>query len=80
TQMPPETASVVATPLNHDWQDSNWMQSRGGRHSPKAPLSIYELHAGSWQLDHSDEFVVRQYNWQELGDRLIPYIKELGFT
>jgi 1,4-alpha-glucan branching enzyme len=45
-----------------------------------APLSIYELHAGSWQLDHSDEFIVRQYNWHELGERLIPYIKELGFT
>jgi 1,4-alpha-glucan branching enzyme len=80
TQMPPQTASVVATPLKHDWQDSGWMESRGERHSPNAPLSIYELHAGSWQLDHSDEFVVRQYNWQELGDRLIPYIKELGFT
>ncbi|MDY7564539.1 1,4-alpha-glucan branching protein GlgB [Pseudomonas sp. RTC3] len=80
TQLPPDTASVVAAPLQFDWQDNGWMQSRGERHVASAPLSIYELHAGSWQLDHSDEFVVRQYNWHELGERLIPYIKELGFT
>jgi len=80
TQMPPENASVVAEPLRFDWQDNAWMQSRGDRHAANAPLSIYELHAGSWQLDHSDEFVVRQYNWHELAERLIPYVKELGFT
>ncbi|MGV8918140.1 MAG: 1,4-alpha-glucan branching protein GlgB [Pseudomonas sp.] len=82
TQMPPETASVVAKPMQFDWQDGNWMEHRGGRHAITAPLSIYELHAGSWQYVVSDDPDVppRQCTWHELAERLIPYIKETGFT
>ncbi|KAA0980098.1 1,4-alpha-glucan branching protein GlgB [Pseudomonas sp. ANT_H12B] len=81
TSLPPDTASKVASPLNIDWQDHAWMQSRGDRHRPSSPLSIYELHAGSWQCELDDlGEVARQYSWHELGERLIPYVKELGFT
>ncbi|WP_460141862.1 1,4-alpha-glucan branching protein GlgB [Pseudomonas sp. S2_E01] len=81
TTLPPDTASKVAAPLKIDWQDQQWMQARVERSRPSAPLSIYELHAGSWQceLDEAGE-VSRQYSWRELGERLIPYVKELGFT
>lgn len=81
TQMPPDTASKVASPLQVDWQDHDWMQSRGERQKPSAPLSIYELHPGSWQceLDEVGE-VARQYTWRELAERLIPYVQQLGFT
>jgi 1,4-alpha-glucan branching enzyme len=54
TSLPPDTASKVASPLKIDWQDQDWMLSRGERHRPTAPLSIYELHAGSWQCELDD--------------------------
>lgn len=80
TTLPPDTASKVSAPLQFEWHDNDWLQSRGERHAPNAPLSIYELHAGSWQMEQNDEGQWRQYNWRELADRLIPYVKELGFT
>ncbi len=85
TTLPPDTASKVAAPLSFDWQDGGWMESRSARHSLEAPLSIYELHAGSWQKiwqedDKGENGFWRLCNWHELADRLIPYIKELGFT
>lgn len=81
TTLPPDTASKVASPLSIEWQDQAWMQSRIERQHPSAPLSIYELHAGSWQCELDDlGEVARQYTWHELGERLIPYVKELGFT
>ncbi|ROM69488.1 1,4-alpha-glucan branching enzyme [Pseudomonas brassicacearum] len=81
TQMPPDTASKVASPLKIEWQDDDWMQHRRERQLPGAPLSIYELHAGSWQceLDEAGE-VARQYSWHEMAERLIPYVRDLGFT
>ncbi|MDE1166585.1 MAG: 1,4-alpha-glucan branching protein GlgB [Pseudomonas sp.] len=80
TELPPSTASKVAQPLYHHWNDGAWMDSRTARHGTDAPLSIYELHAGSWQCEVNEEGVVRPYSWQELSDRLIPYIQQLGFT
>lgn len=81
TSLPPDTASKVAAPLQVDWQDHDWMNSRGDRQKHSAPLSIYELHAGSWQCELDDlGEVARQYTWPELAERVIPYVKELGFT
>ena len=81
TTLPPDTASRVATPLQFDWQDNDWMGNRAAKHGLDAPLSIYELHAGSWQWHHGEEDEPdRPYNWHELADKLIPYIKDLGFT
>ena len=81
TQLPPDTASRVAAPLTIDWQDAQWMQQRAERQRPDAPLSIYELHVGSWQCEVDDVGEVsRPYNWHELSERLIPYVLQLGFT
>ena len=81
TQLPPDTASKVASPLAVDWQDSAWMEGRAEYHRPDKPLSIYELHVGSWQCEVDDVGdVERQYSWQELAERLIPYVTQLGFT
>lgn len=81
TELPPSTASKVAGALSHDWQDHDWMAQRAQRHAYSAPLSIYELHPGSWrcELDEAGE-VGRYYNWRELAERLVPYVQELGFT
>ncbi|WP_137983731.1 1,4-alpha-glucan branching protein GlgB [Pseudomonas viridiflava] len=78
--LPPDTASKISAPLQFEWSDHEWLQSRADRHEVTAPLSIYELHAGSWQMEQVDDNQWRQYNWRELADRLIPYVKELGFT
>ncbi|MFZ6646529.1 1,4-alpha-glucan branching protein GlgB [Undibacterium sp. TJN25] len=70
--------SVVASSAPLRWTDDEWMSSRGRRHAPEAPLSIYELHVASWLriLEEGG----RSLSWQELGDRLIPYAVGMGFT
>lgn len=81
TELPPATGSLVGKPLDHAWGDQAWLEGREQRHATSAPLSIYELHAGSWMLETDDAGeVVRNYNWHELADRLIPYIQKMGFT
>jgi 1,4-alpha-glucan branching enzyme len=74
TELPPRTASVVDDP-HFVWNDDEWMRTRAARQSEDAPISIYEVHAMSW-LPHDGG----QASWDALGDRLIPYVKELGFT
>jgi 1,4-alpha-glucan branching enzyme len=81
TELPPATGSRVGKPLDHAWGDQAWLDSREQRHSDSAPLSIYELHAGSWMVETDDAGeVVRNYSWHELADRLIPYVETMGFT
>ncbi|TCT05536.1 1,4-alpha-glucan branching protein GlgB [Aquabacter spiritensis] len=75
-EMPPATASVVPDPAPFAWTDDAWMAQRAARQTAEAPLSIYEVHAGSWV--HMDGW--RDPSWDELGDRLIPYATGLGFT
>ena len=72
-ELPPSTASRVADPAPFAWNDEEWMASRGweGR-----PLSIYEVHAGSWRRDAEG----RAPDWDALCDELIPHVQALGFT
>jgi 1,4-alpha-glucan branching enzyme len=49
TEVPPSTASIV-TESNYQWKDSAWLQKRAERDALKSPMSIYELHAGSWRM------------------------------
>ena len=81
TERPPATASVVADAdaiERFAWTDTAWMQSRGERQTDRQPLSIYEVHPESWL--RIDEGGQRNLDWDELADRLIPYVKEMGFT
>ncbi len=71
-EAPPRTASVVADPAPLRWTDAAWLEARARNGAlTRSPLSIYELHVGSWR---------RGLGWDELGDKLIPYVSELGFT
>jgi 1,4-alpha-glucan branching enzyme len=78
-EVPPNTASVVATESRHVWQDGNWMRDRpafeGWHDRPKA---IYEVHLGSWQRVPSEGH--RYLTYRELADTLVPYVREMGFT
>jgi 1,4-alpha-glucan branching enzyme len=77
-QLRPDTASVVASPAQHEWQDQAWMELRRNIPSYGAPVSIYEVHLGSWRRKPED--ADRMLSYRELADLLLPYVKELGFT
>ncbi len=72
----PETASRVVSADKYAWKDQKWLDARATFDWQHQPISIYELHAGSWQRPGHEQF----YNWADLADRLIPYVKELGYT
>jgi 1,4-alpha-glucan branching enzyme len=72
----PATASVVAAPSAHAWNDAGWMQARAGRDWLHAPMSIYELHLGSWRRGADGGFM----NYREIARELVPWIQSLGFT
>ncbi|GGO90034.1 1,4-alpha-glucan branching protein GlgB [Stakelama pacifica] len=78
TEAPPATASVVAADPDFRWTDEDWMTERAVRHRDDAPISVYEVHAGSW-LSAADE-QAGTLDWAGLADRLIPYVAEMGFT
>lgn len=73
---PPSTASRVWR-LDHEWHDQAWMAERHRRNALDAPMSILEVHAGSWQRPGDGrEFL----NYRELGERLADYANRMGFT
>jgi 1,4-alpha-glucan branching enzyme len=72
----PATASIVADPTPYIWHDEAWMRDRVARHRADAPLSIYEVHAGSWFRPGPD----LTPDWDALTERLVPYVVDLGFT
>ena len=75
---PPLTASIVSVP-RYDWADEAWMQSRERQASWfKRPLAVYEVHLGSW--GRVPEHGSRYLTYGELAARLIPYVKEMGYT
>ncbi|MFN3945653.1 MAG: 1,4-alpha-glucan branching protein GlgB [Allosphingosinicella sp.] len=77
TEVPPGTASIVAPRPDFAWSDRDWMEERARRHAPDAPMSIYEVHAGSWLRPHGPDSTL---DWQGLAERLVPYVAQMGFT
>jgi 1,4-alpha-glucan branching enzyme len=77
-ELRPKTASVVRGLDHHTWGDEIWMRSRAGRDPLSGPLSIYEVHLGSWM--RVPEEGNRWLTYRELIAKLIPYAKDLGFT
>jgi 1,4-alpha-glucan branching enzyme len=77
SEMPPKTGSIVWD-LDYIWGDDEWMKKRGNCKSPEAPVSIYELHLGSWMRIPEEEN--RPLSYRELAHRLPEYVRDLGFT
>jgi 1,4-alpha-glucan branching enzyme len=73
----PKTASVVAG-LDYEWADAAWMKTRGARNGLKSPVSIYEVHLGSWR--RKPEAPDRPLTYRELAEELPGYVKYLGFS
>ena len=77
-ERPPGNAGVVCNVRRHYWRDSAWMQRRAETLGREAPVSIYELHLGSWQrnVERGNAYL----SYAELADSLIPYVLDMGFT
>jgi 1,4-alpha-glucan branching enzyme len=76
-EVPPRTGSVVWD-LDYRWNDGDWMRSRRSRNALDAPVSIYELHLGSWR--RVPEEMNRPLTYRELAPRLADHVARLGFT
>lgn len=74
----PNTASVVYDINHYMWEDENWMEHREVANSFDRPMSIYEVHLGSWRRkgEHGEEYLT----YHELADHLVPYVVNMGFT
>jgi len=72
----PQTAAIVTDPKRYQWSDQNWISNREQRDWLHSPLSIYEVHLGSWQRDDLGNFL----NYRQLAEQLVSYVKALGFT
>ncbi len=73
-----ETGCMVFDIERYSWDDAEWMKTRAERDPYATPMSVYEVHLGSWQrvTEEGDRYL----SYLELADRLIPYVKGLGFT
>ena len=76
TFMRPETASCIPAVSQHAWQDRDWLTQRAQFDWQHKPISMYELHVGSWRRHPDGRF----YNWAELAASLIPYLTDLAYT
>jgi len=75
-EAPPGTASVVHGLGIYPWRDGSWMEARGRVPAHRAPLSVYEVHLGSWRRRPDGRFL----NYREIAEQLVPYVRYLGFT
>lgn len=73
---PPETASVIHGLPQHDWQDEDWMEVRTAKQDRQAPISIYEVHLGSWRRGEGDAVL----DYDDLAGELVDYVTRMGFT
>ncbi len=75
SEYPPANASVVRR-IAGDWQDAGWMETRAAKHTTDAPISVYEVHLGSWRRAPGN----RMLSYAELAEQLVDYVAEMGFT
>jgi 1,4-alpha-glucan branching enzyme len=84
-ELRPNTANIITNIQRYVWHDEAWLQERPQRQELSAPISIYEVHLGSWRHipeRHQEDAVEedRFMNYRELAHALAPYVKEMGFT
>ena len=77
SEIPPRTASVVTDLTEYKWNDQDWIKQRETEDQLSKPISVYELHPGSWQHDEEGNSWL---NYRDLADRVVKYCLEFGFT
>ncbi|WP_460448017.1 1,4-alpha-glucan branching protein GlgB [Alsobacter sp. SYSU BS001988] len=77
-ERPPATASLLHGQPVQEWSDADWMARRGDGDPRSKPISIYECHLGSWARipEEGDRFLT----YREMAERLVPYVRDMGFT
>src|SRR5215467_11028286 len=73
-EVPPRTASVVWE-KEFGWDDSKWMSRRGSKNSLDSPITVYEMHVGSWRMSGG-----KTIGYREVAEQLSGYLLDLGFT
>ncbi|MEM1323368.1 MAG: 1,4-alpha-glucan branching protein GlgB [Bacteroidota bacterium] len=74
---PPSTASIIWD-MRYEWKDSRWMNKRKKQAGQPQPMSVYEVHLGSWKRRMEEE--KRSLTYRELATELVDYVKDMGFT
>jgi 1,4-alpha-glucan branching enzyme len=77
-EVPPRTANIVTDLDSYSWGDSGWLAERPQRNGFDAPLSIYEVHLGSWRRDPADP--QRWLSYREIAPQLVEYCQRMGYT
>jgi len=75
-ELRPGTASMVYDIEGYKWKDAKWLKNRGNALS--GPMNVYEIHAGSWTRIFNED--LRFLSWPEMTEKLIPYVKDMGYT
>jgi len=77
-ELRPGTASVVYDINNYKWNDKKWMDARKKQHPTEGPMSIYEVHLGSWKrvVEEDNRFLT----YREMAEDLVKYVKDMGYT
>lgn len=76
-ELRPSTASLVADTNSYTWDDNKWMKKRDTQDTFNKPISIYEVHLGSWKKGGSDHGFL---NYKDLAHQLVDYVKDMGYT
>ena len=79
-ELRPATASEVTGGTRYQWGDDAWMERRASWSPDPSPISVYEVHLGSWRRDQRSGADPAWLTYRELADRLVPYVLEMGFT
>jgi len=77
SEVRPKTASIVHDIHRYEWDDQAWMAERAGRQALNAPISVYEVHLGSWMRAPEANGML---NYRDLAQRLVEYVEKMGFT
>ena len=80
SELRPKTASIVWDLSGYRWHDADWMAERKNRQRLDGPLSVYEVHLGSWKRNVDPDYGRRWLTYRELAEALVPYAKEMGYT
>ncbi|MEE2947254.1 MAG: 1,4-alpha-glucan branching enzyme, partial [Verrucomicrobiota bacterium] len=72
----PKNAAIVWDTTAFQWSDQPWLEQRAACNTLELPMSIYEVHLGSWRKHSHDE----SYSYIELADELVGYVQEMEFT
>ncbi len=76
-QLRPDTASVVSELDGFEWHDAAWLEQRRVLDSQQVPISVYEVHPGSWRRPWDGRPF---HSWEELAEQLVPYVQDMGYT